>query len=245
VLTFAPVLRHRQVPLAEILRDSLDLAQEGLGCPVEVEFSVDLEGRENGRARFAFLQLRPMSARSEMGEVEILEEEARQALCYSEHALGNGTRQDIADVLLVKPDAFDPARTIRIAEEIGRFNARLEGEGRKFLLIGPGRWGSADRWLGIPVGWSDISGVGALVEGALEQLKAEPSQGSHFFHNITSLGINYFSITDTGRELLDWDGFQALPRHGESEHVAHMRLEAGLTVKVDGRTSKGVILAPQ
>ncbi len=245
VLTFAPLLKHRQVPLAEVLRDSLALAQEGLGCPVETEFSLDLEGQQEGRARFAFLQLRPMSARSEMGAVRIEERELEEALCYSEHALGNGIRQDMADILLVKPEAFDPGKTIRIAEEIGRFNARLEEQGRKFLLIGPGRWGSADRWLGIPVGWSDISGVGVLVEGTLDQLKAEPSQGSHFFHNIISLGINYFSITESGRELLDWERLQAMPRLEESEHVAHVRFEAGLRVKVDGRSSKGVILLPQ
>ncbi|MCP4688446.1 MAG: phosphoenolpyruvate synthase/pyruvate phosphate dikinase, partial [Desulfobacterales bacterium] len=137
---------------------------------------------------------------------------------------------------------FDPARTVQIAGEIGPINAELVRQKRKYLLIGPGRWGSADRWLGVPVDWKDISGVAGIIETSTENLNAEPSQGSHFFHNITSLGLGYMSIPRGGEGFMDYRWLQSLPPEKETVHLRHVRLDASLIMKIDGKTSRGVLL---
>ena len=150
-------------------------------------------------------------------------------------------KTDIADILYVKPDIFDAGRTPEIAREIGELNAVLLQKKRKYLLIGPGRWGSADRWLGIPVSWAEISGVGAMIETSSAELRAEPSQGSHFFHNISTLGINYVTVCDDKQDFLDWDWIESLPVANETPFVAHTVLDRPFVLKVDGRTSRCVI----
>ena len=242
VLTFAHVLKYKEFPLAAILKDLLKIGEHGMGCPVEMEFSVDLTADENQQPQFAILQIRPMTAREGLQQVHISKEEIETAFCYSEKALGNAINHDMADIVFVKPDAFEPAMTRTIAMDIGKLNTILVNENRKYLLIGPGRWGSADRWLGIPVSWADISGVGAMVETASEKLSAEPSQGSHFFHNITTLGINYITVAEASEGRLDWDWLASQPRLNETDYIAHIRLDEPLTIKVDGRESTCVIL---
>jgi hypothetical protein len=148
------------------------------------------------------------------------------------------------DILYVKPEVFEPSKTREIAQEISKMNAKLAQENRKYLLIGPGRWGSADRFLGIPVNWRDIHGVGAIVEAGSENLTCEPSQGSHFFHNITTLGINYLTVTDQRHGYLDWDWLTKQHVHDQTEHVAHVRVEQPMMLKVDGRSSTGVLFVP-
>ncbi len=241
VLTFNPVLKQDLFPLAPLLCDALALGQEGIGSPIELEFAVNLEPPGTKPFEFAFLQLRPMTARADLVVVEIAEAEARRAFCTSSQSLGNGEKRDIADIVFVKPDAFDPARTPEIAREIGRINADLVKEGRKYLLIGPGRWGSADRWLGIPVSWAQICGVGAMVETTLPQLNAEPSQGSHFFHNITTLEVTYCTVNPGQGDRLDWPWLAAQPRVGESGFAAHVRLAEPFVIKADGRSSRCVM----
>ncbi|MBW1994829.1 MAG: hypothetical protein JRI77_10335 [Deltaproteobacteria bacterium] len=243
VLTFAPVLKHNLFPLAGILMEVLKMGEQGMGCPVELEFSVTLHEDSQRKPEFAFLQLRPMTARRELVEVEISQEEINRAFCISSNALGNAVKQDLADIIYVKPEAFDPRKTQDIARQIGAINSDLVGQNRKYLLIGPGRWGSADRFLGIPVNWSDISGVSAIVETASAKLKAEPSQGSHFFHNISSLGINYVTVTEDGGCFLDWNWLTSLPVITETTFVSHVRLEKPIILKVDGRKSYCVMLA--
>jgi CheY-like chemotaxis protein len=245
VLTFASVLKYDQLPLAEILTDALKLGETGMGCPVELEFSVNWSSRADHKPQFAFLQLRPMTARAESGQVTIRDDEREHAFCHTDKALGNAIKEDMTDILFVRPDTFDPAQTTTTAQEIGRHNARLVKEGRKYLLIGPGRWGSADRWLGIPVNWADISGVGAIVESVSDKLTADPSQGSHFFHNITTMGINYITLSGGAKGELDWDWLQAQPVVDQSEHVTHIRLPVHLVLKVDGRSAQCVIYMPE
>jgi DNA-binding response OmpR family regulator len=242
VLTFSPVLKYKLFPLADLLSEVLTMGQEGMGCPVELEFSANLRGPKDGIPEFAILQIRPMTACEELIKVDIHEEDIQQAFCFSSQALGNGIKEDMADIVYVKPDAFDPGSTTQIAQEIGHINANLMQQGRKYLLIGPGRWGSADRWLGIPVNWPDICGVGAMVETAHSLLKAEPSQGSHFFHNIVALGINYITILEEKGDFLDWHWLKSLPEETESTFVAHVRVDAAITLKVDGRKSQGLML---
>jgi hypothetical protein len=185
-----------------------------------------------------------MTARAELGKVEISQEDVSRAFCHSHNALGNAENTDIADILYVKPDIFDAGRTTEIAREIGELNSVLLKEKRKYLLIGPGRWGSADRWLGIPVSWAEISGVGAMIETASAELKAEPSQGSHFFHNISTLGINYVTVSDDQHDFLDWDWIQSLPIANQTSFVAHTALGRSFVLKVDGRTSRCVMYVP-
>jgi len=245
VLTFSKVLKYNLFPLADILKEILAIGQEAMGCPVEVEFSVDLDAPGLKNPSFSILQIRPMSSLEDVMTVDIPDGEINRAVCVSNRALGNTVNNDMKDILYVKPDTFDPARTKDIAAEIAQYNTRLLKEGRKYLLIGPGRWGSADRWLGIPVSWADISGVGAMVETAHSKLNAEPSQGSHFFHNITSLGVNYLMVFQDSNESVDWQWLTALSKASETSFVAHVHLDRALTLKVDGRRSLGIVLPPE
>jgi DNA-binding response OmpR family regulator len=242
VLTFSQVLKYKLIPLADLLLEIFTLGQEGMGCPIEMEFSVNLQMPKDGKPEFAILQIRPMTAREELTKVNIGEEEIQRAFCYSSQVLGNGIKENMADIVYVKPDDFDPGLTAQIAHEIGHMNAALSKKGCKYLLIGPGRWGSADRWLGIPVSWSDIHGVGAMVETAHPLLKAEPSQGTHFFHNITTLGIDYITVLEERGGFLDWHWLENLPKETESTFVAHVKLKSPITLKVDGRKSQAVVL---
>jgi hypothetical protein len=243
VLTFANILKYKSFPLAEILADVLEIGRRGMGCPVEIEFAVNL--MLNGRAKpsFDLLQIRPMGISQHHMDVEVSPEDIDAAVCYSTSALGNGSLEEIADIVYVAPDTFDPAHTVEIATEIGRINKQMVHQHRKYLLIGPGRWGSADRWLGIPVNWHDISGVGTIIEAATENLKADPSQGSHFFQNITSLGIGYLTISPNKRDFIDWKWLQSLPIAEAATYLKHVKLDNPLTIKIDGKKSQAVILA--
>jgi hypothetical protein len=183
-----------------------------------------------------------MSAREQMLDIDISARDLSKAFCISQQALGNTISKEITDIVYVKPGAFDPARTVEIARQIAQLNAPLVQTGRKYLLIGPGRWGSADHWLGIPVGWADICGVGVIVETHHPKINAEPSQGSHFFHNITSLGINYLNVGKTTDERLDWQYLSTLSTTQETTHVVRAAAKRPLILKVDGRSSLGVII---
>jgi hypothetical protein len=177
------------------------------------------------KTSFDLLQIRPMGITHQQMDIEIHPEDIAGAFCYSTMALGNGHSQEMTDIVFVNPDRFDPARTVEIAGEIGQLNGQLVQQGRKYLLIGPGRWGSADRWLGIPVRWNDISGVGAMVETATELLKADPSQGTHFFHNITSLGISYLTTSQNGTDFVNWQWLQSRTTVRETKYLKQVRLE--------------------
>jgi hypothetical protein len=243
VCTFANILKYRSLPLAEILSELLVIGRQGMGCPVEVEFAVNMPFDADQKPSFELLQIRPMTVNQFNLEVEIADEDISKAFCYSTMALGNGQFEEIEDIIFVNPDTFDAAHTIEIATEIGNVNKEMVVRKRKYLLIGPGRWGSADRWLGIPVRWTDISGVGAIVETTIEGLKADPSQGSHFFHNITSLGISYLNTSEAGEDFIDWKWLRSLPAKNETRHLKHVILKKPLTIKIDGKKSRGVIFS--
>lgn len=243
VLTFAQVLKYDTFPLADILADILAAGHQSMGAPVEIEFSVNLSAGSEEKSEFALLQIRPMTAKADYLAVNITGEEIDRAFCYSTNALGNAARADMTDILYVKPDLFDPSRTKEIAREIGELNKNLPANERKYVLIGPGRWGSSDHWLGIPVAWNDICGVGVMVETTPPRLNADPSHGSHFFHNITTMGINYISVSDQDTDFLDWDWLTTQPVAAETPFVAHAQLEHPFTLKVDGRTSRCAMFA--
>ncbi len=245
VLTFAGVLKYDLFPLAGLLQQLLAMGESTMGVPVEMEFAVDLSAPSGNGATFHLLQMRPMSASKANLAVTIAPEEKQQAVCYTRHAMGNHDRQSITDVIYVKPAAFDPGQTRIIAREIARLNAHAEGLKRRYLLVGPGRWGSADPWLGIPVRWTDISSVAAIIETVSDKLNVEPSTGAHFFHNLVSLGISYLSITRQDSDYFDWDWLTAQRVVADTDFVAYAQLDAPFDLKVDGRSSSGVIIRPE
>lgn len=244
VLLFAQVIKHGLFPLPELLNDVLTMAEEAMGGPVELEFCVNMD-MDGSNAEFALLQLRPMSSLSGSSVVTITEQERAAAFCASKHALGNAESNDVYDVLFIHPDDFDIARTMDIKQEILEHNRTLLQENRKYILIGPGRWGTSDRWLGVPVIWSDISGVSAIVETFTESLRVEPSQGSHFFHCITTLGINYVMVTNSSEEFIHWEWLKTVPVYEKGEFITHLRFESPITLKVDGRSADCVMLRPE
>lgn len=239
VMLFAPILRHKIFPLPEALDDVLKVAARGMGGPVEIEFSVNIY--EDGIPEMTLLQLRPMSARIEMDRVKITDKDIEKAVVISSLSLGNSNKNSIEDIVYVRTDDFDVAKTREIAAEISKINKMLFNNNRKYILIGPGRWGSADPWLGIPVEWSDISGVSVIVEALDQSLKVEPSQGSHFFHNISTLGINYMMIFDDDANMLNRDWLEKQTVIESFNYVTHLRTSQPVAVKVDGRSSQGVI----
>ena len=241
LVTFASILKHGTLALPELLCDLLAVTRQGLGCDVEFEFALDISNDPNQLHQFHILQLRPMPTADPM-ELELFPEEIDQAFCYSTQALGHGKKESVADVVYVKPDAFDPARTREMAAQIGAINAALKLRQRPYLLIGPGRWGSFDPWLGIPVRWQEISGAGAIVELRNTAIKADPSQGSHFFQQITDHGLPYLTITEDGEDVLRWELIECFPAEHETAFIRHIRLPAPLLIKCDGRTSRGLIV---
>jgi hypothetical protein len=242
VMTFASVLKFDAFPLAGILAVLLDLGRRAMGSPVEIEFAVNLGSEASPEREFLFLQMRPVAAGSDRTPVEIDEAEVGGALCFCDEALGNGHFDGIGDVVFVKPETFKAEATRQMAEEVGRINAKLSAERRPYLLVGPGRWGSADPWLGVPVRWHQISGVEAIVEIRGDALNAEPSQGSHFFQNITAIGIPYLTVSERAGGWIDWDRLSAIPTVEETAFVRHVRPFPPLTLKVDGRQSRAVVL---
>jgi hypothetical protein len=242
ILTFFNILKYGAIPLPDLLVDILQMGSKGMGSPVEIEFALNLFANKKQKPELSLLQIRPMAHCRQFTDIEITQNEIRNAFCYSSMALGLNKCQGIHDIVFVKPADFNPAATLEIAGEIGQINGKLLNEKRKYLLIGPGRWGSADRWLGIPVRWNDIAGVGAMVEASTEKLKADPSQGSHFFHNITSLGISYLTVSDDDTDFLDWKWLESLPKENETRYLKHVTLDNTLTIKIDGKKSHAVIL---
>ena len=242
VCTFASILKYDALPLAEILTEILAMGRQGMGCPVEIEFAVNMPLDADQKPIFELLQIRPMTVNQSNLSVKIRDDDISKAFCYSTMALGNGQFEEIRDIIFVHPDRFDAAKTVQIASEIAQVNKEMRRRNQKYLLIGPGRWGSADRWLGIPVRWPDISGVGAIVETTIEGLKADPSQGSHFFHNITSLGISYLNTSEGGKDFINWEWLMSLPAEAETPHLRHVSVEKPLLLKIDGKESKGVII---
>lgn len=241
VLTFAPVLVHDDPPLNGVVRSMLDLAERTGGAPMEIEFAVALDEPRPGAARVGFLQARPILVAGESATLPPEALAAPDVVVASESALGHGRIENLTDVVMVRRDRFDRARTREIAGEIERWNRDLAAAGRRYVLIGFGRFGSADPWLGIPVRWGQISGARVIVEDSLPDAAAAPSQGSHFFHNMTSAGVCYFSVRAAAPEAIDWAWLESRPIVAESEHVRHARLPAPLLVEVDGRSGRGVV----
>ncbi|MEE8577374.1 MAG: PEP/pyruvate-binding domain-containing protein, partial [candidate division Zixibacteria bacterium] len=241
VLDFAPVLRLKEIPLNDLIENILTICEKIAGKEVEIEFAVEIPSGKDPKARFGFLQMRPMVVSG--GDTTVTDDDLScKNLLASDNIMGSGTLDSIRDVVYVKPDTFEAKNTRAIAAELDTINARLVSNARPYLLIGFGRWGSSDPWLGIPVNWSQISGAKVIVEATLEDMNVDQSQGSHFFHNITSFQICYLSVHHAGKYRIDWQWLGDQPAADETDNVRHVELEHPLCVKVDGRSRQGVIL---
>ncbi len=242
VLTFAPLLTLGIYPFNDLIKELLEICRESVGAPVEIEFAMNLDPRGKRPARLGFLQVRPMVVSDEEVTVEEDDLNSEKRLASSNKALGNGIVDTIDDIIFVPPDKFDVAKTGQIAEELSRHNRKMIEAKRHYILIGFGRWGSSDPWLGIPVEWGMISNTRVIIEAALPDMNKEMSQGSHFFHNLTSFKVFYFSVPLEGRFNINWDVLKNMEIIDETDHVVHARSVKPLTVKVDGRHGRGVIL---
>ncbi|HAH31737.1 MAG TPA: histidine kinase [Elusimicrobia bacterium] len=239
VITFAPILKNELIPLSGILSDLSEAGKQAMGANIEMEFACVLD-KENKTAEFNILQMRPMVSRSFLKKVHLEELKKENLICSSAMTLGNGYIKDVFDLIYVKPESFNSLKTREIAEQIGELNSRLKLENRHYLLIGPGRWGSSDPSLGIPVKWDHISNSKVIVEADYEGFSVDPSYGTHFFHNVTSLGIGYFTINSYSKEgFINWPWLKGAAVSHETAYVRHLRLSSPLDIRVDGSEGRG------
>jgi hypothetical protein len=239
LLDFAPVLKYKKIELNNTIIKLLEVCKEYYEADVEIEFA--LERRED-RFHLGFLQVRTMQILSSSSAIAIENFKPQELLAISNSVLGNGRRQDIMDVVYVKPDGYDARNNRETASQIARINRQIAGENKPYLLIGFGRWGSSDPWLGIPVTWSMISAARTIIEAALPQMKPDLSQGSHFFHNLIAFGVFYLSISDENKKNIDWNWLDRQEIISETEFVKHVRCPQKLEIIVDSASNKGVIL---
>lgn len=245
IISFANVLQHNVFPLAEILQQVLRIGQQEMGRAVEIEFAVDL--KDKGEGTFYLLQIRPIVQNKELQIDDLSKIKPEDEILHSTNALGHGVVSDVYDIIYVKTESFNAINNPKIAVEIDTINASFLEQERNYVLVGPGRWGSSDPWLGIPVKWPQISNARVLVELALDNYKIEPSQGTHFFQNLTSFGVGYFSINPYIQNdgLFDEEYLNAQPAIFESEYIRHVRFPSPTIIKINGKKNIGSVLKPE
>jgi hypothetical protein len=245
LVSFAPVLKQGLFPLATVLNRLLEMTTWGMNAPVEIEFAVNLNPPAGMPREFGFLQMRPLALSREMEELELGDEPDERLVCRSSRVLGNGRIDGIRDLVVVDFHRFDRAHSQQTAVAVARFNSELVAQGLPYVLIGVGRWGSTDPWLGIPVTWDQISGARVIVEAGFRDFKVTPSQGTHFFQNLTSFNVGYFTVNpQAGEGFVDWEWLGAQPARGEGSAVRHLRLDEPVIVKMDGKKNEGLISKP-
>lgn len=246
VITFANILQHDIFPLAPILKEILQISQAEMGRSIEIEFAVNLDYSPKKQHIFYLLQIRPIVDNKEVISEDIGVIPTKDAIISCNSALGHGITNDVYDLVYVKPEAFNASKNQLIAYDIEKVNRQLSTENRHYVLVGPGRWGSSDPWLGIPVKWPHISNARLIVESGLSDYRIDPSQGTHFFQNLTSFGVSYFTINPFQKDgSFDTDFLKEQPTVFESQYIRHVRFEKPIVIKVDGRKNKGVVLKPQ
>jgi len=246
LMTFAGVLQHGSFPLAQILEDLLEIGQKEMNLPIEIEFAVNMSDQKEQMHVFNLLQIRPIVDTDQASDIEIDELNESETVVSSNTALGNGIFPGIRDLVYVNPENWDAARSKEIALKVDELNARFREQRLNYVLIGPGRWGSSDPWLGIPVKWSQISEARVIIESGLDNYRIDPSQGTHFFQNLTSFRVGYMTINPYIKEgFYNLDLLSHQEVVCEDELVRHVRFEKPLTIKIDGRTNRGVILLGQ
>jgi Pyruvate phosphate dikinase, AMP/ATP-binding domain len=245
VVSFAPVLKQEIFPLARILDELSKLGEAALGQPVEIEFAVQLPRQQGESANFGFLQVRPLVLSAESENLHLGEVDGASLICKSTTVLGNGRVPNLHDVVVVDFHRFERGRSQAVAEAVARFNAKLVEQDRPYLLIGVGRWGSNDPWLGIPIEWDEIAGARVIVEAGFRDMSVTPSQGSHFFQNLMAFQVGYFTVNpEAGQGLLDWAWLGEQSATEEEECVRHLRLEEPVVVVMNGMSREGMIFKP-
>ena len=245
ILSFVNVLQHDVFPLASTLDQLLQIGQKEMGRPVEIEFAINMNKQDPRIASFYLLQIRPIVDNKEVMNEDLSVIQQEDTILSSTSVLGHGIINDVQDVIYVKTGAFNAANNQLIAYDIEKMNRKFTGTETNYVLVGPGRWGSSDPWLGIPVKWPHISNAKVIVECGLENYRVDPSQGTHFFQNLTSFGVGYFTINPfKGEGWFDEDYLNQLPAVEETEYLRHVRLHAPIVIKMDGKRSLGVVMKP-
>ncbi len=245
LITFSPVLKHNIFPLADILQKTLYLGAKEMNKPVEIEFVVDLNTKKGEKIKFYLLQIRPIASKEQSVHLNLHKINQNKLLILSHSALGNGVIDKVHDLVYVKPQNFDAANNRKTAEMIGELNKKFLKKNKNYILVGPGRWGSSDPWLGIPVKWPQISAARLIVESGLENYRIDPSQGTHFFQNLTSFRVGYFTINPYLNDgVFNLEFMDNQPAVFENETLRHIRFKNPLTIKIDGKKNLGVVMKP-
>ena len=246
IVSFAAMLKHGLFPLATILETLVKAGEDALGIPVEIEFAVRLQQQSGEAAEFGFLQVRPLTLSRDHQDLSVGDVDPQNLLCQSSKVLGNGRIENLYDVVVVDSQRFERSRSQEVAKAVAHFNGLLNAANRPYLLIGVGRWGSNDPWLGIPVEWDEISGARVIVEAGFRDFRVTPSQGSHFFQNLTAFQIGYFTVNpDAGEGSVDWEWLSLQPSVDEDGCVRHLCFETPMRVVMNSRTSQGIIFKPE
>lgn len=245
IITFSQLLNHNTFPLAEILATVLHIGQKEMGKPVEIEFAVNIDMPKGQPKVFSLLQIRPIVGKNETINLKLEEINKDEALILSNMALGNGKIKEICDFVYIKPESWNAAKSSEIANDIEVLNDRFIAEKRNYVLVGPGRWGSSDPWLGIPVRWPQISAARVIIESGLENYRIDPSQGTHFFQNLTSFNVGYFTINPHIRDgYYDLDFLNTQQPYYEDAFIRHVRFHSPIRIEIDGKKNIGVIYKP-
>ncbi len=245
ILSFVNILQHDVFPLAQTLSELLRIGQKEMGRPVEIEFAMNIDPDNHDKATFYLLQIRPIVNAREVMDEDLAAIPTQDTILSSTSALGNGVVSDVTDIVYVKSGAFNSMNNPAIAREIETLNRQFANEEKGYVLVGPGRWGSSDPWLGIPVKWPHISCARVIVECGLENYRVDPSQGTHFFQNLTSFGVGYFTVNPfKGDGSFDEAYLNALPATYETQYIRHLHFDSPIVIKMDGRKGLGVVLKP-
>jgi CheY-like chemotaxis protein len=241
VMNFANILQYNYIPLAKTIAVLLDVVKEALGTPIEIEYAVDLNKDSQFRASFYLLQIKPMVGKEDDYNIELGEVDFENAVLYAEKSLGNGRIKYIRDVVFVEPSRFNKLKTEEMAAEIEELNQQFRKEKKNYILIGPGRWGTQDKFIGIPVNWAQITNAKVIVETDLEDFPLDASLGSHFFHNVTSMNVGYFSVHSGGKNFINYDILNQQELIIDRKYFKHVRFQKSLDIVMDGRKRKSVI----
>ncbi len=245
VVTFANVLQHNVFPLADVVDFMLQQGEKEMQRPVEIEFAGNIDITEEGKGAIYWLQIRPIVDRKEMLDEKIMETSDSELILKTHSALGHGTKDNVKDIVYIKPECFSMFNNPMIAREIEKINRQFVSREEGYILIGPGRWGSSDPALGIPVKWPHISAARLIAEVSLPNNRIEPSQGTHFFQNLTSFGVGYFTINNqSGENIYDVDFLESCPASYESDNIRTVHFEEQLTIGINGRTGLGIVVKP-
>jgi hypothetical protein len=242
IVNFANILKYDYIPLARTINIILDVVKEALGSPVEIEFAVDLNKDKNGLASFYLLQIKPLVGSEEEFTIDTTNLDYQRMVLYSTKTMGNGLINTIRDLIFVKPETFTNAHTVEITYQIEHMNKRMQQEGKRYVLLGPGRWGTRDKFIGVPVVWPQICNAKVIVEMSLDDYPLDASLGSHFFHNVTSMNVGYFSIDHKStNDFINWEIVNSQTVVNETHFVKHVRFENPLEILMDGRKRMAII----